>query len=135
MFEISVSAWFAAAHQLRLGDRLEPLHGHNWQVVVTYRGAGLTHEDLLVDFVALRERLNAVLAELHDRNLNDLAAFAARNPSAEAVAEYLAARLAPDEAGPVRLSSVAVEEAPGCIARYFPPSSAALRGAAPRDDL
>lgn len=124
MFEVSVSGWFAAAHQLRLPDgTVEPLHGHNWQVCVRVRGPRPDASGMLTDFVALKRRLDGLLAELHDRNLNDQPMFERRNPSAEHVAEYVARRLA-DAAGPaVRLHCVEIEEAPGCIARYYPASA------------
>lgn len=121
MYEVSVSAWFAAAHQLRLADgSLEPLHGHNWRVTVTFAGPRLDGMEVLLDFVALRKRLDAALAGWHDRNLNDLADFAGRNPSAELVAFTLAARMSDGLPAGVRLQAVEVEEAPGCIARYRP---------------
>lgn len=121
MFEVSVCGWFAAAHQLPLsGGAPEPLHGHNWRVQVTFRGARLDERGLLLDFLALRRRLDALLAELHDRNLNDLPAFAARPPSAEHLAALLAERLADAGRPAAHLACVEVEEAPGCLARYRP---------------
>lgn len=120
MYEVSIEGWFAAAHQLRLADgSLEPLHGHNWRVTVTCAGS-LNQLDLLIDFTRLRPRLDGVLAALHDRHLNELEAFAERNPSAERVAEYIAAAMGTDLPPGVRLRAVAVEESPGCIARYIP---------------
>ncbi len=145
MFEVSVSGWFAAAHQLRLPDgSLEPLHGHNWHVTVTFAGPRLDECGLLLDFVALRRRLEAVLGQLHDRNLNELAAFAGRNPSAEQVAVWIAGQFGAGQLGggpaepggqaaacaagggaraAARLACVEVEEAPGCRARYLPPGA------------
>ena len=129
MYEVTISGWFAAAHQLRLADgRLEPLHGHNWQVRVTYAGPRLDAQGLLLDFTALKPRLARVLAELHDRCLNELPAFADRNPSAEHVAVHIAAALATDTGANVsrvatteaRLVCVEVEEEPGCFARFRP---------------
>jgi 6-pyruvoyltetrahydropterin/6-carboxytetrahydropterin synthase len=121
MFEVVVETWFAAAHQLRLPDgSLEPLHGHNWQVRVTYAGRGLNGMGVLVDFGPLRQALQEVIAPLHDQHLNELPAFAERNPSAEYVAVHIAERLAaalPDVPGP---ACVEVEEEPGCFARYYP---------------
>ncbi len=120
-FEICISGWFAAAHQLRLYDgKLEALHGHNWQVTVTCAGPALDRIGVLVDFTQLKPQLDAALAGFHDRNLNDLPAFAGVNPSAENVACEIARRLSPHVPHGTRLSCVAVEEAPGCVARYFP---------------
>ena len=119
MFEVTVSSWFSAAHQLRLLDgSIEPLHGHNWHVRVTCAGHRLDALGVLVDFTKLKPALDAVLAEMHDRNLNNLHAFRDRNPSAENVAVVIHERLQPVCPPGVVLSCVEVEEAPGCVARY-----------------
>lgn len=121
MFEVTVGGWFAAAHQLRLDDgTLEPLHGHNWLVRVTFRGERIGSSGMLVDFTQLRPRLDAVLRAMHDRNLNELPPFANRNPSAEFVAVHIAEALGAADWAGARLACVEVEEAPGCVARYLP---------------
>ncbi|MBK8913624.1 MAG: 6-carboxytetrahydropterin synthase [Phycisphaerales bacterium] len=123
MFEVTVGGWFAAAHQLKFDDgSVEPLHGHNWIVRVTIRGARVGPSGMLVDFTRLRPQLDAVLREMHDRNLNELPAFADRNPSAEFVAVHIAESLSAAAWGGARLACVEVEEAPGCVARYLPGS-------------
>ncbi|MDX2199421.1 MAG: 6-carboxytetrahydropterin synthase [Phycisphaerae bacterium] len=119
-FEVSVSGWFAASHQLRFADgKLEPLHGHNWHVTATFAGPKLDAVGLLVDFTIVKPALQKILSEMHDRHLNDLPPFAARNPSAENVAVHIAERLVADCPDGRWLHSVAVEEAPGCVARYL----------------
>lgn len=121
MFQVSVSGWFAAAHQLRLpGGTLEPLHGHNWHVRVTFEGDKLDSSDCLVDFTDVQPRLNSILQLMHDRNLNELDEFRSLNPSAERVAMYVATRICADLGKNVQVREVEVEEAPGCVARYFP---------------
>ncbi|MCG3128222.1 MAG: hypothetical protein CHACPFDD_03099 [Phycisphaerae bacterium] len=128
MYEISVDAWFAAAHQLRLeSGRLEPLHGHNWAVRVTVRGPQLDRLGMLVDFTRLKPDVERVVAGMHDRCLNELPAFRDLNPSAENVARHVAEALAPLIAPPAGIFCVEVEESPGCRARYFPPPPAAGR--------
>ena len=121
MFEVTVSGWFAASHQLRLADgSLEPLHGHNWSVAVTFAGPALDEIEVLIDFTRVRGQLDELLGTLHDRHLNDLEPFRSNNPSAERVAEFLARRMGADLVAPLRLRSVEVEEAPGCTARFLP---------------
>ncbi|MFO0838917.1 MAG: 6-carboxytetrahydropterin synthase [Phycisphaerae bacterium] len=121
VFEAGVSGWFSASHRLTLLDgTLEPLHGHNWRVTVTYAASRLDGMGVAVDFVALQRRLDQVLRAMHDRHLNDLSPFAARNPSAENVALHVAESLRDFAAGAARLACVEVEEAPGCVARYRP---------------
>lgn len=129
MYEVEITGWFAAAHQLRLRDgELEPLHGHNWRVSATFAGPKLNDIGVLADFTELQPRLNAILAEFHDRLLNDLPAFADLNPSAENVARVIAERLSVGLDEGVRLACVAVEESPGCTARHRP----GFDGAPPR---
>lgn len=124
MFQVTVTGWFAAAHQLRFPDgQWERLHGHNWHVGVTYAGRALDSMGVLVDFVQVRRDLDLLLSQLHDTNLNELPVFAERNPSAEHVAVYIAERLV-DAPGGELLAEVSVEEAPGCTARYQPPRRA-----------
>ena len=121
MFEVSVTSSFAAAHRLRLSDgSAEPLHRHNWRVTVTCAGSVLDEAGVLVDCEVLRARLDKVLATLNDRNLNTLPVFAERNATAERVAQHIAERLAVELPTGAALECVEVEEAPGCVARYFP---------------
>lgn len=123
MFEVCVSGCFTAAHQLRLPDGShEPVHGHEWRVKVTYAGEELDETGVLVDFAAVRERLGKVLAGMHERTLNELPAFAQRNPSAENVAVHIAEQMASAAFGAAHLHCVEVEEQPGCWARYRPVS-------------
>ena len=120
-FEVRVKGWFAAAHQLRLpGGELEPLHGHNWHVSVTFGGDALDEMGVLVDFTAVKRRLDEVLRSMHDRNLNELSAFLETNPSAENVAVHIAGKMSTDLRDGVGLACVEVEEAPGCVARFRP---------------
>ncbi|TWT41063.1 6-carboxy-5,6,7,8-tetrahydropterin synthase [Phycisphaerae bacterium RAS1] len=118
-YEVSVSGWFSAAHQLRLIDgSYEPLHGHNWRVTVTYAGEQLDEMGVLIDFTIVKPRLEELLRRFHDRNLNDQPAFRDGSPSAEMVARYFADQLCELDTATARLRTVEVEEAPGCLARF-----------------
>jgi len=89
-FEITTTRTFSAAHQLRLYDSsLEPLHGHNWRVRVTVGAGQLDSIGVVMDFHELERLLDAVLEPLHNRHLNDTAAFKSLNPSAEHVAMHI----------------------------------------------
>lgn len=121
MFEVSVSGYFAASHQLRRADgTLEPLHGHDWRVEATFAGTQLNQAGVLLDFGRVKARLDELLTTLRDRNLNDLAPFAAISPSAENLAVHLAGQLGQNLPDGVCLRCIEVEEAPGCVARYRP---------------
>ena len=108
-FQLTTTREFAAAHQLRLYDgSLEPLHGHNWRVKVTVAAGQLDPIGVVMDFHDLERRVDAVIAPWHNRHLNDAAAFAKLNPSAENVAFAVGRALELPEG--VRLVSVEVWE-------------------------
>lgn len=120
MFEVTVSGEFVAAHQLRdPSGTAEPLHEHTWRVTLTVAGETLDERGLLVDFSLLRRRLADVLARFDGHTLNAAPPFTAQNPSAENVAVFIFQCLRPAVPRPARLTSVAVEEEPGCVARCF----------------
>ena len=60
---------FSAGHFITLTDELcEPVHGHNWTVGVDVEGAPDAH-GMVVDFLALRDAVTAVLARLDHKML------------------------------------------------------------------
>ncbi|WP_428937400.1 6-pyruvoyl trahydropterin synthase family protein [Fontivita pretiosa] len=114
-FEITVLRDFSASHQLRLYDgSLEPLHGHNWRVLVTVSAQTLDSIGVVMDFHELQRRLDQVLSPMQNRHLNDLPEFATCNPSAEQLAWHVARSLQlPNH---VALRAVEVWETPDCRA-------------------
>ncbi|MDP2480444.1 MAG: 6-carboxytetrahydropterin synthase [Candidatus Palauibacterales bacterium] len=71
-FEITVRGdrlSFAAGHFLTYGGgQCEALHGHNYRVAVTVRGE-LDEHGLVLDFLVLRDAIEALLAPLDHRTL------------------------------------------------------------------
>jgi 6-pyruvoyltetrahydropterin/6-carboxytetrahydropterin synthase len=123
MFEISVQDRFHAHHHLRMPDgTVESAHAHDWQVTVTVAGSRLDAHGLLVDFGVVRRELRDLLSTLEGADLNGVVPLDDPNPSAEVVARYVAKALVPLLPGEVYVRAVAVEEEPGCVARYLPPS-------------
>ena len=60
---------FSAGHFITLTDDLcEPVHGHNWTVGVDVTGSPDAH-GMVVDFIALRDAVSAVLARLDHKML------------------------------------------------------------------
>ncbi len=89
MYEVRVTADFAAAHFLRdYHGKCENLHGHNYKVYAHVRGTELDAGGMLIDFSVLKNALHSVIKKLDHTNLNDIAAFA-QNPSAERIARYI----------------------------------------------
>jgi 6-pyruvoyltetrahydropterin/6-carboxytetrahydropterin synthase len=118
-FEITTTREFAAAHQLRLYDKsLEPVHGHNWKVKVTVSAPKLDGMGVVMDFHELERRLNAIIEPMHNRHLNELAAFRSMNPSAENVAMHIAEQL--QLPAGIKLEMVEVWETSGNSAVYRP---------------
>ena len=118
-YEITVRDGFSASHQLRLYDgSLEPIHGHNWTVIVTVASDQLDSIGVVMDFHVLERKLKTVIGPFQERHLNEVAPFTSLNPSAENVALHIARSLEL----PARVSLVAVEawETPSNRARVKP---------------
>jgi 6-pyruvoyltetrahydropterin/6-carboxytetrahydropterin synthase len=109
MYTAKITMNFAAAHFLAdYHGKCENLHGHNYRVEASVRGAVLDGGGMLLDFSVLKGKLREVLEKLDHSLLND-EPFFANNPSAERIAFYIHERLAPRVA-PLFLSAVAVWE-------------------------
>jgi 6-pyruvoyltetrahydropterin/6-carboxytetrahydropterin synthase len=114
-YEVSVSASFRARHAVATPDgTMEPPHEHDWRVEAVFRADQLDDDGFVVDFLAVREALDAALAPLGGGDLNAVLDAPA---SAERVAEFVAAAIGGRCAGPY---CVRVEEAPGCRAAFYP---------------
>ena len=119
-FEITARREFAAAHQLRLYDgQLEPLHGHNWIVIVAVAADKLDAIGVVMDFHELDRLLDDILRPLHNRHLNEVEPFkSSLNPSTENVALHVGRGLA--LLANVTLKSVEVWETAANSATYRP---------------
>lgn len=95
MYEIGVIAQFEAAHRLR-GDfgPATRLHGHTYKLDVIARGERLQPDGTLYDLGAFRAAVDAIAAELHYRDLDEVPGLAGSNTTAEAVADYCWRRIA-----------------------------------------
>ena len=114
-FTIRCHATFEAAHHLRdyVGGP-EPVHGHSWKVEVALGADGLGAHDLSVDFVPTERLVRELASRLHDRDINTVAPFDTRNPSAENVALWVAEEVRKSGvlSDGVRLEEVTVWEGP-----------------------
>jgi len=120
-YELSIERTFNATHALTMYDGApEPMHGHDWRVVVTVAAPTLDRIDVVMDFHELESLVGHVLGRWQHGCLNDDEAFADGNPSAERVAERVALDVGERLPERVKLISVAVTEAPGCVATYRP---------------
>ena len=128
MFEVRVTADFAAAHFLRdYHGKCENLHGHNYKVYAHVRGENLDEGGMLMDFSELKKALRKVVGELDHTNLNDMDFFD-QNPSAERIALFIYGRIVAELPGlkfegdlkKHHLCAVDVFETEGSRARYVP---------------
>jgi 6-pyruvoyltetrahydropterin/6-carboxytetrahydropterin synthase len=116
-FQITITRDFSASHQLSLYDgTLEPLHGHNWHVVVRVSAEKLDAMGVVMDFHELQRLVDEIVSPMHNRHLNELEPFKQRNPSAENVALHIAQTLRLP--GHVKLQRVEAWETPDCQAAW-----------------
>jgi 6-pyruvoyl-tetrahydropterin synthase len=96
VFSVTVRDHMMIAHSFR-GEVFGPaqrLHGATYVVDATFRRAALDGDNIVIDIGRAAEALQAVVAELSYRNLDDEPAFAGMNTSTEALARVVADRLA-----------------------------------------
>ncbi len=124
-YEVSVECHFTARHAVRLPDGgMETPHEHTWNATATFRSDHLDPVmGVVIDFLAVQEALSAVTSELKGKDLNALLAeTSATGASAERVAEFLGRALMRRLGGGANLYRLAVSEAPGCWAAWYPRS-------------
>src|SRR5947209_15084934 len=96
MFGVTVRDHVMVAHSFT-GEVFGPaqrLHGATYVVDATFRGPELGPDGILVDIGAAGRALGEVLARLNYRNLDDEDAFEGTNTSTEALARWVADRVA-----------------------------------------
>jgi 6-pyruvoyl-tetrahydropterin synthase len=96
VFSVTVRDHMMVAHSFR-GEVFGPaqrLHGATFVVDATFRRATLDADGIVVDIGRAAEQLQAVLAELTYRNLDEEPEFEGINTSTEALARVVADRLA-----------------------------------------
>jgi len=84
------------------------LHGATYVVDATFRGPDLGPDGILVDIGLAASILKEVLAALNYRNLDDVDEFKSTNTSTEALARWVADRLAERFASDPLLTGLAV---------------------------
>jgi 6-pyruvoyl-tetrahydropterin synthase len=95
VFSVTVRDHMMIAHSLR-GDVFGPaqrLHGATYVVDATFRRAALDADGIVVDIGRAADALNAVLAALSYRNLDEEPVFNGRNTTTEFLARAVFDRL------------------------------------------
>jgi len=120
LYRANVRRHFESAHALRgYRGKCENVHGHRYEVVVSFETAELNALGLAVDFREIKQLLDAILERFDHQNLNDIPPFDKINPSAENIARVIYDELA-DSPGDATLREVQVWESPDAWATYSP---------------
>jgi 6-pyruvoyltetrahydropterin/6-carboxytetrahydropterin synthase len=124
IFDVTIETHFCAAHALReYKGATEPVHGHNFRVIVTVTGSRVDRAGMAVDFLELKPIIDAEVQRLHYGFINEaVEEFRADggnlSPSAENIALVLYRRIGKRLPPAVSMTSVEVFESPGCSATY-----------------
>lgn len=120
MYELKVISHFSAAHRLKdFKGNCERLHGHNWKVEVYVTSSSLNKVGLVLDFGIIKQKTQEVLKGFDHQYLNELPAFAHRNPSSENIAQFIFDELNKSvDTVNVQVSKVAVWETENACAAY-----------------
>lgn len=89
MYEVTVTAQFSAAHQLRgHAGPCKNLHGHNWTVEAAFASQKLDEHGMVVDFHHVKAQLDRLMNMLDHKIINEVPPFTEWNPTAERLAEW-----------------------------------------------
>jgi 6-pyruvoyltetrahydropterin/6-carboxytetrahydropterin synthase len=124
-FLLSADASFSAAHTLPGIEMCERMHGHNWRVRLTVQvdDAALDQVGMAVDFRVVEDIVRGAVADFEHRYLNELEPFRERPPTAERIAQLVAARAAArlaTAAPAARVAEVELWETPAYRLVYRP---------------
>ena len=121
MYELKITAQFAAAHQLReIRGGCENLHGHNWKIEVSVIGGELGKDGLLIDFRLIKSETKKIIDELDHKFLNELAPFENIEPSSENISRHIFESLSQRlNTKNVKISKVTAWESDSACASYW----------------
>ena len=124
MYSLTFRDYWKCAHSLK-GDIFGPaqlVHVITFEVDVTYLTETLDEYSLIVDFGAAQQSLQAVLAPMEFKNLDDLPEFAGANTTTEYLCRYLHEKIAAGIAGKFSgVLRVTLRESPVAWATYEAP--------------
>jgi 6-pyruvoyltetrahydropterin/6-carboxytetrahydropterin synthase len=112
IYTLTTSTDFAASHIIPgHPGKCARLHGHNWKVEVSVVAKELDHLGMAIDFQYVKDAAKVTIEKVDHYHLNDLPFFAGISPTAENVAKWLFAQIAPViNSDSVKLQSVTLWE-------------------------
>lgn len=112
MYMVAVRRDFVAQHYLTGGDwgAENQKHSHHYVIELELAGRTLDQHGYLVDIVDIERNVEQQVAYYRDQTLNDLPAFAGRNPSIEHFARILCEALS---------GSIAADNITRCTVRLW----------------
>ena len=123
-FTVRVEARFESAHFLREYRGIsEPLHGHSYKVEADLAGreGGVDADDIAVDFVSAKKKLESLAKTLDYKCINDVPPFDQLNPTAENIAQWFHRQLSTAVADEKAIvTGVTIWEGPVNSVRYEP---------------
>lgn len=118
MYRLTKRAVFDAAHFLPSHPgKCQHLHGHRWEVTAVLETRLLPKDGMVADFGEVKR----IITQFDHKNLNEMEAFEAVEPTAENIAQHFANHFLAKWPGRFTHISVTVCESEGSSVEYIPP--------------
>ena len=119
MYELTIITEFEAAHKIDdYPGKCARLHGHNWKVEVAVASKKLDDLGMVIDFRALKEKVNKVIETFDHHYLNELPVFQDSIPTAENISKIIFDELQNKFSDGIILRYVQVWESPRSAVKY-----------------
>jgi 6-pyruvoyltetrahydropterin/6-carboxytetrahydropterin synthase len=122
LFRTFIETRFSAAHRLiGYAGHCGRVHGHTWKVRVEIETDRINDIGISIDFKELKKLTDSVIDRLDHQDINTIAPFNARNPTAEHLAQYVYQEVKKELPPSIRLALVTVWESDHHAVTYFEP--------------
>ena len=119
MYSIKVKDHFDSAHLIRGHEgKCRNLHGHRWEVEVSFSCSLLNKMGMAEDFSVLKKILKKNLQHYDHKNLIEVEPYNTINPTAENIAFELFHAIKKETPSPLCIEYVSVWESPECCVSY-----------------
>jgi 6-pyruvoyl-tetrahydropterin synthase len=113
-YELSIDTFFNASHTVVIRGKRGQFHTHSFRLSVRCRSKSISgHEQIIVDYSTLRERVDLVAQVYHNQVLNDLPPFKKMKSTTENLTAVLFQQLRRTLKGlPLELTGITLWESP-----------------------